>query len=148
MTKNAYKMCCLCLVIFVTSFTLSSSAQVEITRKDTTSASYSYVIGKTVNEKKQGPWIYYKDDCVTRISYFSNDTLTKSTVLFYENGTIKRVIPFKNGRISGNVNFYSREGELVAIYRYEDDEYYSTVMRRSSHEPAPWGHAYNPLLVP
>ena len=102
-------------------------------------------IGSTINNKKYGAWLYYKKNMIYRISYFNNDTLNGKTTLFYENGGIKRQMNFINGDVFNYVYFYSRTGELIAIYEYSYGVFDYYIMGKFDPDMPPHGDSFDPI---
>lgn len=75
-------------------------------------------IGVIQNGLKEGKWIYYdKMNNVIQICNYKENKLEGDCYLFNENHlSIK--ITLEKGIIYGKAYFYSKEGELLAIYNY------------------------------
>ncbi len=130
------------IVVIILFFTCCGiKAQLTVKSNSDSMKSNCYKVGKIVNEKKEGAWIYYRGETIYRISYFTNDTLHGNTTLFYGNGKVKTQIEIINGKVEGEVKFYSMEGELIAIYLYKNDLFVSVLDQKVDKDSPIKGHS-------
>jgi len=78
----------------------------------------SYAIGKMVNGEKEGSWVYYLENKVQKIASYEKNQLSGITMLFNEQGKITKELLFENGKLNGKAKFYSKSGELLAVFGY------------------------------
>lgn len=113
-TKEMKRILCASLILIINCCDIKAQTVVKCNSDSVNT--HCYKVGKIVNEKKEGAWIYYNGESIHRISYYKNDTLQGNTTLFYGNGKVKTQIGIINGKVEGEVRFYSNVGELIATY--------------------------------
>jgi len=76
-------------------------------------------VGHIENGLKSGSWVYYDSNTnnVKQVCVYQNGQLNGTCYLF-ENNVLTIKISFSSGIINGKVHFYSKEGDILAIYKY------------------------------
>ncbi|NRR91373.1 hypothetical protein HSX10_07335 [Winogradskyella undariae] len=94
---------------------------------------------------KTGSWVFYNSSKkVKKILNYKDGFLEGYSYLFFDNGNVDKRMIFKNGRLNGEVKFYSKEGELLAVYIYHNDIIKEVKSYILNKESPPRNHDYVP----
>jgi antitoxin component YwqK of YwqJK toxin-antitoxin module len=106
-------------------------------------------VGFFLNNRKEGSWVYYsKSNHLRKICFYKEGLLEGKYLLFDTKGNISLSLTFIHGSLNGDVNFYSHDGKLLAVYNYHNDILNEIKFYLLNDESPPRNHDFVPNYDP
>jgi antitoxin component YwqK of YwqJK toxin-antitoxin module len=119
----------------------------QINKRDTINVEKSLIAVGIIDslDRRQGTWVYYRNGTLCKIENYLDNELNGITLLIYPCGNIKMEINYQRGNINGEFKFFSKNGLLLAQYKYVNNKVTGVIKYVVSDESPPLPYRINYL---